>query len=66
MTEEIKTIYVLKKELEELYKENKKLKQENKVLNKIKQNYINYLQQEFETRKIEMLNNISFPNYKVY
>lgn len=26
MTEEIKTIYVLKKELEELYKENKKLK----------------------------------------
>ena len=29
MTEEIKTIYVLKKELEELYKENKKL---NKLL----------------------------------
>ncbi len=26
MTEEIKTIYALKKELEELYKENKKLK----------------------------------------
>ena len=26
MTEEIKTIYLLKKELEELYKENKKLK----------------------------------------
>lgn len=66
MTEEIKTIYALKKELEELYNENKKLKQENKALHEIKQNYINYLQQEFETRKIEMLNNIKFSNYRVY
>lgn len=36
-----------------LLKENKKIKKENEALRKIKQNYINSLQQEFEMKKLK-------------